>query len=665
MVKYICLDFETEYHGEGDLLSAAYSTEREVYMASIGISIQRESRVATTERILVETYTNIKEIRQTLTKFNTKEFCWVFHNAPFEIGVMQTHFGITPLQWHDTMLMEYLMNGTVSPSLNSLSEKYGFGKKLEQPNFVKPHPIGEGAEEYTNSLDNWYKKLEKYNQQDVKLTLQIFYKLRAEMIKDSRVYREYLEIELPYQLCLVDMQKGCTIDKDSLEHLDKLYSRYINWLIPKLHNEFYYFKPTNTPSKIEYLTNAHRKKYKAEVRYVPKGTCLATKYTGLNETHYIYKRLDVIEYPTCQLKIWNPNAGEQNALVLIEQGVNPDELRKTKLGKYTVKNEELEKFAKNGRALPRIMATASKAKHLKSNFIDGLTIKGVRNKDTTILYPSFNQCVTATHRLSSSNPNLQNIPVRGKLAGKFRKLFIASPGCTLITGDLDRIELVVLGYYLRKFGLSSYLAEATIKGTDQHQVNADNWGISRTKAKKVIFTLIYGSGVDKLARELGTDIVTAKKVRDQIYETTKIDKFREMITKEAVYNGGFIYDIFGNKLHIPQVMSKNRSIHAAGVRQCGNFPIQGSAGSIFKYLQNKAKRALNGTSIGNNNIPIYRQILAVHDEAVYEFYTQSKLRLENYIYTLNEAYCDNTILDGIPITASFKAGQTWYESKGE
>jgi DNA polymerase I-like protein with 3'-5' exonuclease and polymerase domains len=601
-MKLIVCDFETED------LAAAYDSNCKI--RCVGFYSKSYKAVLTAK----EAEDKLWELSETHRV--------IFHNASFDLSVIWTHYGrelFDALEVHDTRLMAYCLDSTQKNSLETLAQKYLGQSKVEVADFR------------TVSI----KKLAHRCYKDCKLTYELYRNLIHELSDDDEALEHYYSIELPYVKLIVEMQlNGLGLDAKALAHYTRVLERFSQYAERKM------FKHHSINSHSEW-----RGVYE-HFSLLSDGTPITTYYSNIKGGKKWWQT---------ELDWWNPNSATQNTQVLRKLYPKVQfEFRKTKDGKETIDSKELKDFAAYfNLPLLRVMATKAKLKKMLE-FATTLSLAAVWTSTGLRIYASMNQCVTRTGRLSSSNPNLQNIPARDGYGNRFRKLFVPAHGKALVVGDLDRIELVVLAHYLEEYGFSTYMADAIRAGQDLHQVNADNWGVERTPAKKVIFTLVYGSGDFKLAGTLGCTVERAREVRQAINDSTGLNEFRDFVVRSAKNSGGVLHDLLGRRLYVPELLSSNQEKYAAGVRQINNYLIQGSAGSIFKYLQLEAKDALLHT-----NLPMPTLCNVVHDEAIYE------QELEYAVETaavLTKAFTNDSLLS-VPIRAEFKVGNSWYEAK--
>jgi DNA polymerase-1 len=288
----------------------------------------------------------------------------------------------------------------------------------------------------------------------------------------------------------------------------------------------------------------------------------------------------------------------------------------------------------------------------------------------------FKQFNTVTGRLSSASPNLQNMPAQKKATDTYsyraddayniRKCFIAPEGYSLVVGDLNRIELVVLAYYLELVLGFTGMSDAVRAGEDLHQTNANLWQCERRVAKTVIFCLVYGGGANKIAHITGISVKEAKQVIKRIYDTTPIQELKEKLISHARKKKGCFKDVLGRLLKAEGILyDKQSKEYARAERQCFNYLIQGSAASIFKHLQNDA-RALYQSDMAHYmiGVPVLKQLLQVHDEVVYEV---PEWAAEDSCKVLTNIFTNDTILSTdkfrVPITCEFQFAQNWYAAK--
>ena len=312
---------------------------------------------------------------------------------------------------------------------------------------------------------------------------------------------------------------------------------------------------------------------------------------------------------------FNINSPQQLGFVLFEKLKLPVQRKTSKTKSYSTDVKVLKKLSRFPSKVPRLVLRYRTLSKLKSTYLDAL-VKMV-DPDTGRLHTSFNQTVTATGRLSSSNPNLQNIPIRGKEGKEVRKGFVAEQGHSFISADYSQIELRVFAHYSG----DPAIREAFEKGEDIHaRTAAEILGVKpeevtpdmRRIAKAINFGIIYGMGPQKLSEELEIDLGTAKKYIQAYYERYKgVVQYREKMIAMAKEKG-YVTTLFNRRRYIPDIQHPKHVIRAEAERIAVNTPIQGTAADLIKKAMiNLYERIKCGDIRGN-------MLLQVHDELVFE-----------------------------------------------
>lgn len=289
--------------------------------------------------------------------------------------------------------------------------------------------------------------------------------------------------------------------------------------------------------------------------------------------------------------------------------------KKTASGQWATPASLLEELALNGHALPGKILEWRQLAKLKSTYTDALP--GYLNPESKRVHTSFSLASTTTGRLSSSEPNLQNIPVRSELGRKIRSAFVAEPGHVLVSADYSQIELRVLAHIadipqLQKAfsdGLDIHVATASAMfGVPIAEVNSD----LRRRAKTINFGIIYGMSSFGLAQRLGIANSEASSFIKQYFE--RFPGIRDYIeeTKRVCRKDGYVTTLFGRICHYPQIFSAKPQERAAVERQAINAPIQGSAADIIRRAMIRMEQALVDARLSA------RMLLQVHDELVFE-----------------------------------------------
>ncbi len=368
----------------------------------------------------------------------------------------------------------------------------------------------------------------------------------------------------------------------------------------------------------------------------------------------ITKRIEELEGQIYELagEEFNINSPQQLGVILFEK-LNLPGKKKTKTG-YSTNKEVLESLEEYHEIVPLLIEYRQTMK-LKSTYVDGL--KATIKEDSRI-HTTFMQTVTSTGRLSSVEPNLQNIPVRLELGSKIRTFFTAPQDRVIVDADYSQIELRVLSHISK----DEVMQQAFKDGIDVHKVTASQvFGVPldevtkqmRSHAKAVNFGIVYGISEFGLAKNVGTSWREAKE-----YITTYLDKYKgihqfmENIVKEAK-DTGYVTTLFGRRRYIPELKNKNKNMVQFGERVAMNTPIQGSAADIIKIAMNKLYKSLK-----DNNLKS-KLVMQVHDELIVETYTSE---IEQVKLLMKEAM-ENVIKLDIPLDIDLNVGNSWYEAK--
>lgn len=345
---------------------------------------------------------------------------------------------------------------------------------------------------------------------------------------------------------------------------------------------------------------------------------------------------------------FNINSNQQLGEILFEKLGLPHG-KKTKTG-YSVAAEILEEL---DHPVVTLLLRYRQIKKLQSTYIDGM--RSVINKQTGKVHTIFKQCLTSTGRLSSTEPNLQNIPIRTEEGREIRRMFVASNGNLLVSADYSQIELRLLAHYSE----DPVLVDAYNNGEDIHALTASkihDVDISevtkgmRRSAKAVNFGIIYGISAFGLAKNIGIRPYEAKEFVEKYFAT--YPSVKNYMEGNAVFaeENGYVKTLAGRIRYFPEFRSPNRNIREFGKRAAMNMPLQGSAADIMKIAMIKVYNALK-----ENNCKA-KIILQVHDELVIdcpkdEVELVKKLLVENM---------QNAVELKVPLIADAKEGATWY-----
>ena len=328
--------------------------------------------------------------------------------------------------------------------------------------------------------------------------------------------------------------------------------------------------------------------------------------------------------------------------------------KKTKTGQYVTSEEELEKLRHKHPVVEKILEHRG-LKKLLGTYIDALPL--LINPRTGRVHTSFNQTVTATGRLSSSNPNLQNIPVRDENGKEIRKAFIPDDGCLFFSADYSQIELRIMAH----LSGDENMIEAFRSGHDIHaataakiykvpigEVNAD----MRRKAKTANFGIIYGISVFGLAERLNVDRKEAKELIDGYFATYPDVKAYMEKSIEVARQQGYVETIFARKRYLPDINSRNAVVRGYAERNAINAPIQGSAADIIKVAMARIHRRFEQEGLRT------KMILQVHDELNFSVPLDEKERVQQIVISEMENACPMRV----PLKADCGWGNNWLEA---
>ncbi len=349
---------------------------------------------------------------------------------------------------------------------------------------------------------------------------------------------------------------------------------------------------------------------------------------------------------------FNINSTKQLGELLFEKLALPP-VKKTKTG-YSTNADVLEKLKDRHPIIPALMDYRMLTK-LKSTYADGLL--KVIGEDGRIR-TTFQNLVTATGRLSSTDPNLQNIPVRTDLGAEIRKMFVPRPGCVLVDADYSQIELRVLAHIAG----DKAMQEAFKSGMDVHTVTASQvFGVApgevtplqRRHAKAVNFGIVYGISEFSLAEDIGVSRYEARDyIENYLANYPGVRDYMKNVVSEA-RERGYTQTMFGRRRYIPELKSTNFNIRQGAERIALNTPIQGTAADLIKLAMLRVDAALKA------QFPEARLLLQVHDELIVECPEAIAPQVAELV---SREMSRVAVLD-VPLTAEAKIGKSWYDAK--
>ena len=327
------------------------------------------------------------------------------------------------------------------------------------------------------------------------------------------------------------------------------------------------------------------------------------------------KRMVEIEQKAYEVaeQTFNLGSPKQIQAILFDQLQLPV-IKKTPKGQPSTAEDVLEKLAAE-HELPRLLLEQRGLAKLRSTYLDKLP--ELINADTGRIHTSYHQAVANTGRLSSADPNLQNIPVRTEDGRRIRQAFIAAPGHTLLAADYSQIELRIMAHLSGDQGLLDAFAQgadihkataAEVFGAPLDQVTTDQ----RRSAKAINFGLIYGMSAFGLARQLGIERSKAQAYVDLYFSRYPGVKRYMEDTRRQAHNDGYVETLFGRRLYLPDIRHKNAQIRAGAERAAINAPMQGTAADIIKRAMIQVDAWIR------DRAPDVRMLMQVHDELVFE-----------------------------------------------
>ena len=348
---------------------------------------------------------------------------------------------------------------------------------------------------------------------------------------------------------------------------------------------------------------------------------------------------------------FNINSTQQLGRILFDQlGLPP--VKKTKTG-YSTNADVLEKLRGQHPIIETILEYRQLTK-LKSTYVDGLSkVIGADGR----IHTCFQNTVTATGRLSSAEPNLQNIPVRTELGAQLRKMFVAGPGKVLVDADYSQIELRLLAHMAE----DEHMIGAFRTGEDIHTITASQvfgvepdqvTGEMRRRAKAVNFGIVYGISPFSLSQDIGVSVAEAKEYMDRYFlKYAGVRAYMDRVVERAKEEG-YVSTLFGRRRWLPELKSSNFNTRSFGERVALNMPIQGTAADIIKLAMLRVRDRLSTEGMEG------RLVLQVHDELIVECPEEEQGR----VCALVEEEMERVISLSVPLLAETSAGKSWADA---
>ena len=434
----------------------------------------------------------------------------------------------------------------------------------------------------------------EYAAEDADVTLKLYHVLTPKL-KEQGAEKLFKDIEMPLVPVLADMEMtGVCLDTDALKETSKAFTERMN-------------------------------EYEKKI------------YAEAGETFNISSPKQVGEI-----------LFSENKLHLL------DKPKKTKTGQYVTSEEVLLSLEQKAPIVADILAYRG-MKKLLSTYVDALP--KLINKRTGHIHTSFNQALTATGRLSSSDPNLQNIPVRSEDGKEIRKCFVPEPGCLFFSADYSQIELRIMAH----LSGDENMIEAFREGFDIHRATAakiwkedmkDVTDAQRKKAKQANFGIIYGITTYGLAQRMGIDNREARQIIDDYFATfPKVHAYMQQAIDTARQKG-YAETIFGRRRYLPDINSRNGTVRGFAERNAINAPIQGSEADIIKIAMIRIHDRFQREGIRS------KMILQVHDELNFSVYPEEKESVEKIVLEEMQGACALKV----PLVADAGWGKNWLEA---
>jgi len=328
--------------------------------------------------------------------------------------------------------------------------------------------------------------------------------------------------------------------------------------------------------------------------------------------------------------------------------------KKTKTG-YSTGADVLEDLAAKGHDIARKIVQWREVSKMKSTYADALP--ALINKDTEKVHTSLNQTVASTGRLSSSNPNLQNIPVRTEIGREIRKAFIASSGHVLVSADYSQIELRLFAHITRDPGLvEAFQTDADIHAQTARRIfevpdDQPVTGDQRRQAKTINFAVIYGASPFRVSAELGVNQARAAElIKAYLDLYPGVRAYLETVLEDA-REKGYVQTLLGRRRYVPDINSRVFQFRQTAEREAANMPVQGTSADIIKLAMLHVDKALRESRLGA------RMVLQVHDELLFEC---PDAEVQSLAVLVREAMQNAYPLD-VPLKAEVKTGHNWWE----
>lgn len=635
--------------------------------------------------------------------YENPEILKVGQNLKYDLEVLRNYgIELKGKMW-DTMIAHYLIQPELRHGIDYMAETILKYQKIHTEEL-----IGKKGKNQLTMRDLSPQRVYEYACEDADIALRLKNNLELEL-RNKECEQLFYNIEMPLMQVLAEMEiNGVCIDATSLKETSKIFSNRLkeaekdiyeiageefNISSPKQVGDILFgkLKIIDNPKKTkswQYVTNekeleeikeshsivgkileyrklnsilTERTKKKTAINQMPDLFGFIGEQDDNNnsskQSHLeVSKQMNQLEKEIYELagekfKIMSP---KQVGTILFDKMKIIDNPKKTETWQY-VTNEEILQQLKGKHEIVEKILNYRETEKLMGTYVDALPT--LVNKKTGHIHTSFNQTVTATGRLSSSDPNLQNIPVRGEDGKEIRKVFVPEPGCLFFSADYSQIELRVMAHLSGDENMINVFKEgkdlhaataATIYKKSIDEVTRDE----RTKSKRANFGIIYGITVFGLAERLDISREESKQLIDGFFQTfPKVKDYMDNAIEEARQKG-FVETLFGRRRYLKDIYSHNATVRGFAERNAINAPIQGTAADIIKVAMIQIYRRFKAENLKS------KMILQVHDELNFSVYPDEKEKVERIVIEEMQ----KAIIMKVPLIADCGFGNNWLEA---
>jgi DNA polymerase I-like protein with 3'-5' exonuclease and polymerase domains len=595
----------------------------------------------------------------------------VFHNAKYDVRIArQNGLRVAKGSYHDTQVLSYVLDASqVTHGLDACCQREGIPGKYDRDNI---------------QWEVWDDEMQVYCLQDGRATRQLADIYLERLRQDARAWDLYTHVELPYVEVLMEMETtGFFINVPKAEKLYRILGRRSEAMLAWMQQQVGVIPGNEMVYKRRLQLNGVMQKVLVQ-ELMPIDTDLPATFGSVP---YEIVKSNVktvrVEYPTwvfvddgeeyettgiaatdkydhCEVKLFNPNSNRHIIHHMNKLGWEPSKFTKT--GMESTSAEALEEY--DYYPFVKVYLKHAEITKIKDTFLNAF-LTGA--DEYGMLHGEFKGTTTLTGRLSSANPNLQNIPTRGSFGKQMRGLIIAPEGWVIVGIDLSNIEARMLAHLVAKYCSDTRMAEAFAAGVDFHQTNADAWGVSRSDAKTLLFGSLYGAGAKKLG---GGDWKKGKAMIDRLNQNAPaLQRLKEMVWKSCAKHG-MVHSQFGRRLVYPTIdINYSRKVAKTLVAMGKLSP--GDVEDMAKGLVAKAQRQVFNAVLQGSSADVLKiltlQVMdyahelgaflaaAVHDELLFYVKVDKSEELATY---LSKEF-KSPLLSHCPIGGDAKIGTSW------